>query len=93
MERTACLSGAGIRQGDVYKRQAEVIAAVAPAFVGQFGPSVTPDKVKGALKELGFADVVEVAIGADQMCIRDSSSPHLMLFSLPSCFNFLIRTK
>ena len=24
----------------------EVIAAVAPAFVGQFGPAVTPDKVK-----------------------------------------------
>ena len=43
----------------------EVIAQVAPAFVGQFGKDVTPDKFKTALKELGFADVYETAIGAD----------------------------
>ncbi|MEE0107709.1 MAG: 4Fe-4S binding protein, partial [Merdibacter sp.] len=66
-----CPFGAIVDKGQIFqtihaiKGGAEVIAAVAPAFVGQFGPSVTPDKVKGALKELGFADVVEVAIGAD----------------------------
>lgn len=43
----------------------KVIAQVAPAFVGQFGKDVTPDKFKTALKELGFADVYETAIGAD----------------------------
>lgn len=43
----------------------QIIAQVAPAFVGQFGPKVTPDMLKSALKELGFADVYETAIGAD----------------------------
>ena len=40
-----------------------VYAAVAPAFVGQFGPKVTPGKLRAAVKQLGFADVFEVAIG------------------------------
>ena len=43
----------------------EIIAQVAPAFVGQFGPAATPGKIKTALKQLGFADVYETAIGAD----------------------------
>lgn len=47
------------------KEGGEVIAEVAPAFVGQFGPDATPRNVKEALLELGFSDVVEVALGAD----------------------------
>ncbi len=43
----------------------KIIAQVAPAFVGQFGKDATPDKIKKALKELGFYDVYETAIGAD----------------------------
>ncbi len=43
----------------------KIIAQVAPAFVGQFGPKVTPDMIKTALIELGFSDVYETAIGAD----------------------------
>ena len=43
----------------------KIIAQVAPAFAGQFGPEVTPDMLKTALKELGFYDVYETAIGAD----------------------------
>ncbi|MBR6500290.1 MAG: 4Fe-4S dicluster domain-containing protein [Firmicutes bacterium] len=50
----------------------KVIAEVAPAFVGQFGPMATPDKVKAALKELGFAEVFEVAIGADLGAIEEA---------------------
>lgn len=42
----------------------EIIATVAPAFIGQFGPKVTPEVLKKQCKELGFKDVVEVAIGA-----------------------------
>ena len=43
----------------------KIIAQVAPAFVGQFGKNVTPDAFKTALKQLGFYDVYETAIGAD----------------------------
>ena len=50
----------------------KIIAQVAPAFVGQFGPKVTPDMFKTALKELGFADVYETAIGADIGCMEEA---------------------
>jgi [FeFe] hydrogenase (group B1/B3) len=50
----------------------QVIAQVAPAFVGQFGPGVTPDKLKTALIQLGFADVFETAIGADLGCVTEA---------------------
>ncbi len=43
----------------------EIIAEVAPAFIGQFGPKVTPQKFKAALLALGFSEVYEVALGAD----------------------------
>ena len=49
-----------------------IIAQVAPAFAGQFGPNVTPDMFKTALKELGFADVYETALGADLGCIAEA---------------------
>ena len=50
----------------------KIIAQVAPAFVGQFGPKVTADMFKTALKELGFADVYETAIGADMGCMAEA---------------------
>ncbi len=49
-----------------------VYAAVAPAFVGQFGPKVTPGRLRAAMKELGFADVFEVAIGADLCATQEA---------------------
>ena len=50
----------------------EIVAQVAPAFVGQFGPKVTPDIFKTALKELGFSEVYETAIGADMGCMAEA---------------------
>ena len=49
-----------------------IIAQVAPSFVGQCGPKVTPEKFKSALKALGFADVYETAIGADMGCMAEA---------------------
>lgn len=43
----------------------KIIAEIAPAFVGQFGPEVTPGKFRSALLKLGFSEVHEVAAGAD----------------------------
>lgn len=50
----------------------KIIAQVAPSFVGQFGPKVTPDMIKTALKELGFYDVYETAIGADMGAMTEA---------------------
>ena len=47
------------------KEGKQIIAEVAPAFVGQFGADVTPRKLRAALQELGFTEVYEVALGAD----------------------------
>lgn len=49
-----------------------IVAQVAPAFVGQFGPKVTPQMFKTALKELGFAEVYETALGADLGCAAEA---------------------
>ena len=54
------------------RRGEEVIACVAPAFVGQFGKDATPAKLKTAMRILGFADVVEVAIGADLCTVQEA---------------------
>lgn len=56
-----------IKQGD------EVIAEVAPAIVGQFGPKVTLGKIKTALLALGFKDMYEVAQGADLGCVSEAA--------------------
>jgi [FeFe] hydrogenase (group B1/B3) len=50
----------------------EVIAAVAPAFVGQFGGQGNVGKLREAFKQLGFAGVEEVAIGADLCAVEEA---------------------
>ena len=50
----------------------KIIAQVAPAFVGQFGPAATPGKIKTALKMLGFSEVYETAIGADMGAMAEA---------------------
>ena len=69
----------------------KIIAQVAPAFAGQFGPNVTPDMFKTALKQLGFYDVYETAIGADMGCLAEAEhyvhevATGKQPFSLTSC--------
>lgn len=68
-----------------------IIAQVAPSFAGQFGPKVTPDMFKTALKELGFAEVYETAIGADMGCVAEAEhyvrevATGKQAFALTSC--------
>ena len=54
----------------------KVIAIVAPAFIGQFSGRVSPGKFVTAMKQLGFARVVEVAIGAD-LCTMEEAKDFL----------------
>ena len=72
-----CPFGAIVDKGQIFqliqsiKRGDEVIAIVAPAFINQF-PGMTPSKLKAGMRMLGFADVEEVAIGAD-LCTIDEA--------------------
>lgn len=48
-----------------------VVAMLAPAVIGQFGNDI--GKVITALKQIGFADVVEVAEGADITTVNEAA--------------------
>ncbi|MBQ7433358.1 MAG: 4Fe-4S dicluster domain-containing protein [Lachnospiraceae bacterium] len=54
------------------KSDTPIYAAIAPSFIRQFGDQVSPEMVRAALKKIGFADMVEVAIGADLCAIQEA---------------------
>ena len=74
----SCPFGAIVDKGQIYQviqsilKGDQVIAIVAPAFIGQFGKHSTPGKFVTAMKKLGFARVVEVAVGADLCTIEEA---------------------
>ena len=74
----SCPFGAIADKGQIYQliqsilKGDQVIAIVAPAFIGQFGKHSTPEKFISAMKMLGFDRVVEVAIGADLCTIEEA---------------------
>ena len=50
----------------------KVYVSVAPAFAGQFGPEVTAGKLRSALLKLGFSEMVETALYADLITIKEA---------------------
>lgn len=72
------------------KSDTPVYVALAPAFVGQFGPEGVPERMRRAFQRLGFADVYEVAIGADLCVIEEAADfleevPEKHKFMVTSC--------
>jgi iron only hydrogenase large subunit-like protein len=49
-----------------------VYALVAPAFLGQFSGGVTPGKLRSALKKAGFDGMIEVALFADILTLKEA---------------------
>ena len=74
----SCPFGAIVDKGQIYQvvrsimEGERVIVILAPAFARQFGKDVSAGKLVSALKALGFADVVEVAIGADICAVEEA---------------------
>lgn len=67
-----------------------VFATVAPAMVGQFGDQVSMGQLRTALKLLGFEDMIEVALFADILTIKEAFAfnelvKHQGDFFLTSC--------
>lgn len=58
---------------NLIKKHKRVYAILAPAFSGQFGPEVSEEQIKSALLMLGFYDVVEVALGADMITVKEAN--------------------
>ena len=57
---------------DLLKSDQPIIAAVAPAIIGQFGDNVTIDQLRAAFKKIGFTDMVEVAFFADMLTLKEA---------------------
>lgn len=57
---------------DLIKNNKTVIAAVAPAIMGQFGEDVTMDQLRAAFIKIGFTDMIEVAFAADMLTIKEA---------------------
>ena len=88
----SCPFGAIVDKGQIFQviqsilKGDKVIAIVAPAFIGQFGKHSTPEKFVTAMKQLGFARVVEVAVGADMCTIEEAKD---FLEKVPSEQNYM----
>lgn len=52
--------------------KAPVYAMIAPAFISQFSEEVTPGKLRAAFKKLGFAGMIEVALFADILTLKEA---------------------
>ena len=50
----------------------KVVAMLAPATEGQFGPDITFASWKTALKKIGFADMIEVGLGGDMTAAAEA---------------------
>ena len=75
----ACKSGALTASRDVLPAlsavkhaKGPVYALIAPAFHGQFSAEVTPGKLRSAFKALGFQGMVEVALFADVLTLKEA---------------------
>ncbi len=71
-------------------KEIPVYATVAPAIVGQFGENVSMGQLRSALKLMGFEDMIEVALFADILTIKEAFEfTHLVKkeadFFLTSC--------
>jgi [FeFe] hydrogenase (group B1/B3) len=89
---TACPFGAIADKSQIYQliramnHGEEIIAVVAPSFLGQFGNKVGFNDFKRGLLELGFSDVVDVSIGADICTIEEA---HDFLGKVPNELDFM----
>lgn len=92
----SCPFAAIVDKGQIYqtitaiKSDTPVYAAVAPAFSGQFSAKQTNEKVRAVFKRLGFADAIEVAVGADLCTIAEARDfveevPSKLKFMATSC--------
>lgn len=57
---------------NLLKSETPVIAAVAPAIVGQFGDTTSIDQMRSAFKKIGFTDMIEVAFFADMLTLKEA---------------------
>lgn len=76
--RNACPFGAIDERSNIVrvimdiKSGRQVIALVAPSIVGQFGLKISMGQIYAAMKKAGFAEIIEVGLGADITSVREA---------------------
>lgn len=68
LEQLDCL----LQGKDEKDKERPVYLMIAPAFFGQFSEQVTPGKLRQAFKTLGFTGMVEVALFADVLTLKEA---------------------
>lgn len=105
--RNACPFGAIDERSNIIRvireiqQGKQVIALVAPSIVGQYGLKITMAQIYEALQKAGFAEVVEVGVGADITSVKEAEEylekvPAKQGFMTSSCcpaFVKLIKTQ
>lgn len=56
----------------IHNSKMPVYAMIAPAFVNQYSSDVTPGKLRAAFKKIGFIGMVEVALFADILTLKEA---------------------
>lgn len=56
----------------LYGKKKLAYALIAPAFIGQFGEEVTPGMLRNVFKQMGFDGMVEVAVFADILTLKEA---------------------
>lgn len=58
--------------GLLKQEETPVYAMIAPAFTSQFSEKITPGKLRSAFKALGFSGMLEVALFADILTLKEA---------------------
>jgi [FeFe] hydrogenase (group B1/B3) len=99
----ACPFGAVVEKSEFIKvlqairEKKHVVAMIAPAIIGQFKGTI--EQIAQAISKLGFADIIEVAVGADittdneikEFIKRMKSGEHLMTSSCCPAYTEVVK--
>lgn len=100
--RNACPFGAIDERSSIVRvimairQKRRVVAMLAPSAAGQFGFKISMGQIYAALKQAGFADIVEVGVGADITSVKEAEEymekvPHKQSFMTSSCCPAFVR--
>ena len=84
MDKSCLINSIEMIKASNNNKNYKVYAIVAPAIASQF-KGISLGKIKSAIKEIGFYDMIEVAFGADKVAIEDTEEVLEKGFVTTSC--------
>ena len=84
MDKSCLINSIEMIKASDHNKKYKVYAIVAPAIASQF-KGISMGKLKSAIKEIGFYDMIEVAYGADKVALEDTEEVLEKGFVTTSC--------